>query len=370
MSPQYHTIIIGAGIAGASIAHALTQKSQKVLVVEKIAIANGGSGSAGAFVSPKIGKISPLHTLTNQAFDYAKDFYLTNTKEHFHQTGVVRIPKDSDDEKRFFDSYEQFNQNRYITLTKERLKTMGIASDFDSFYFDEAGDCDAIAVCEALLEGIDVVIEDIKEIYQKDNLWCVGEHKSLNLIIATGYESDLVDLDYMGISGTWGSRGDFYSNYPLSISMHQSISIGANQNGVIKIGATHQKDIKKAIPCKQEDIKELIDKSSLLIDTTTLRLKELFCGMRAGSKDYFPLVGKVVDTEYMLNNYPNILKGAKPPLKHIENLFIFNGLGGRGFVFAPLMAKILSELIVDNKKVDSRVNPDRLFLKWSRRLER
>ena len=51
----YDTIIIGAGIAGATTAHMLTQKGQSVLVLDKNGIASGGSGAAGAFVSPKIG---------------------------------------------------------------------------------------------------------------------------------------------------------------------------------------------------------------------------------------------------------------------------------------------------------------------------
>jgi len=97
----YDVIIIGAGIAGATIAHALTQKNQKVLVIDKNGIASGGSGAAGAFVSPKIGKGSSLQKLTNEAFVYAKDFYLSTCPEYFHQTGVIRIPKNDEDARKF-----------------------------------------------------------------------------------------------------------------------------------------------------------------------------------------------------------------------------------------------------------------------------
>jgi tRNA 5-methylaminomethyl-2-thiouridine biosynthesis bifunctional protein len=91
--------------------------------------------------------------------------------------------------------------------------------------------------------------------------------------------------------------------------------------------------------------------------------------MRAGSKDYFPLVGKVIDVPFMFETYPAIVRGAKPKMKYLDNLFICNGLGGRGFVFAPLMAMMLAECIIEDKEVDLRVNPDRLFLKWARKLE-
>ncbi|HIQ26864.1 MAG TPA: FAD-dependent oxidoreductase, partial [Sulfurovum sp.] len=155
MPKTYDTIIIGAGIAGATIAYTLTKKNQKVLVVDKNGIASGGSGAAGAFVSPKIGKGSPLQTLTNEAFSYAKDFYLASCPEYFHQTGVVRIPKDEVDAKKFSE-YEKFNDPEYEKYTKEKLHSLGIEVDFDSFYFPDAGDCDAVGVCHFLLQEIEV----------------------------------------------------------------------------------------------------------------------------------------------------------------------------------------------------------------------
>lgn len=364
----YDTIIIGAGVAGATAAYTLSQKGQKVLVLDKGGIASGGSGAAGAFVSPKIGKGSHLQQLTNEAFSFAKDFYLSACPQYFHQTGVIRIPKDVVDADKF-STYAPFNANRFEIFSGERLKELGIDSQFDSFFFGDAGDCDAKEVCEFLLENIDIVQFEVAQIAQEDGLWHVGKYRAKNIVLATGYESDLADLRYMGIRGTWGTRGDFSSSLGLNVSMHQSMSVGANREGVIKLGATHEKDVKEPIPCKEEQALSLKEKASSLIDTSDLELKEVYCGMRAGSKDYFPLVGKVIDVAYMFENYPKIVRGAKPGLKYIDNLYILNGLGGRGFVFAPLMAEWLSQDIVNDKEVDQRVNPDRLFLKWCRKLD-
>lgn len=366
MSQTYDSIIIGAGIAGATTAHALRQKGQNVLVLDKRGIASGGSGAAGAFVSPKIGKGSPLQKLTNKAFSFAKDFYLSTCPDYFHQTGVIRIPKDENDAKKF-SAYASFNKNSYALYTQEQLHAHGICSDFESFYFPEAGDCDAKEVCAFLLLDIEVVQYEVKEIKQEDGLWSMGDYKAHNLVLATGYEGDLADLRYMDIKGTWGTRGDFYSKLTLEVSMHQSMSVGANTDGIIKLGATHEKEIKYPVPCQEVQALFLKEKASSLINTSDLELKETFCGMRAGSKDYFPLVGKVIDIPFMLETYPAVTRGAKPEMKYVDNLFVCNGLGGRGFVFAPLMAKMLSECIIEDKEVDVRVDPDRLFLKWCRK---
>ena len=368
MPKTYDTIIIGAGIAGATIAHRLTQQNQKVLVLDKNGIASGGSGAAGAFVSPKIGKGSALQTLTNEAFLFAKAFYLDTCPVYFHQTGVIRIPKDEADAEKFSE-YEKFNDAAYETYTKEKLQSLGIDVNFDSFYFPDAGDCDAPQVCEYLLKDIEVLQYDVDRLKKEDGVWVVGGYKAKNIILATGYESNLADLRYMGIRGTWGTRGDFSSKIDLYVSMHQSMSVGANVDGIIKLGATHEKMVKDVVPCSDEQALSLKEKASGLIDTSDLELVETYCGMRAGSKDYFPLVGKVIDVPDMLETYPAIVRGAKPELAYVDNLYVLNGLGGRGFVFAPLMAKLLAEHIVEGKEIDKRVNPDRLFLKWCRKLK-
>ena len=106
-----------------------------------------------------------------------------------------------------------------------------------------------------------------------------------------------------------------------------------------------------------------------MVDTSDFKLKETFCGMRSGSKDYFPLLGSVISVSEMLEKYPKLPRGQqlKEEPKKMENLYVCNGLGGRGFVFAPMMGKMLADNIVDGKKIDKRINPDRLFLKWCRK---
>jgi len=383
MPKPYDTIIIGAGIAGCCSAFMLQQKGQKVLLIDRSSVAaSGGSGAAGAFVSPKIGKGSALQTLTNEAFHFAKDFYLKHFPKHFHQTGVIRIPKDEEDAEKF-SIYEAFNNSKYRWVNQEELKTFGIKNSHDSFIFEEAGVCDAPEMCTAILEQVEFQQMDIGSLEWDGKCWrALGKQGVLrqaqepvaelveakNVVLTTGYQNELFDMRYMGVKGTWGSRGDYRSDLHLDVSMHKSISVSANVNGIIKIGATHVKFKEPCMVCDGEPLKGLFESASQMVDTSDFVLKETFCGMRSGSKDYFPLVGSVIDVSFMLENYPAITRGAKPTLKHIDNLFICNGLGGRGFVFAPLMAELLAECIVDGKEMDSRVSPDRLFLKWCRKL--
>ncbi|MBU1669171.1 FAD-binding oxidoreductase [bacterium] len=365
----YDVIVVGAGIAGCSSAYFLKKKGLDVLVLDRSGIAaSGGSSAAGAFVSPKIGKGSKLQTLTNEAFEFAKDFYREHFPQYFKQTGVIRIPKDGSDAKNF-DEYEKSNSSSRELMETEQLKALGIDDSFKSFLFDEAGICDAPGMCQALIENIPYEQYEVRSLNYKKDLWLIGEHRTKKLILATGYENKFVDMRYMGVKGTWGTRGDYETNIKLDVSMHKQISVSANIDGIVKIGATHEKGVDVCIRCNGEPLEGIFGTAGSMVDTSDFKLKETFCGMRSGSKDYFPLVGSVIDVYEMLEQHPKLPKGVRlkeAPMK-IENLYVCNGLGGRGFVFGPLMGKMLADNIVEGKEVDARVNPDRLFLKWCRK---
>jgi len=365
----YDVIVVGAGIAGCSSAYFLKQRGLKVLVLDRAGVAvEGGSSAAGAFVSPKIGKGSSLQSLTNEAFEFSKNFYLETFSEHFRQTGVIRIPKDEDDAKKFSE-YETFNSSTRQWISSENLEELGIKKPFESLLFDEAGVCESSNMCQAFLKDIEYQRHDVKFLSYEDDKWEVGEYRAKKLILATGYENKFFDMRYMGIKGTWGTRGDYKSSLNLDISMHKKISISANIDGVIKIGATHEKEVNTCIRCGEEPLKDLLSVASTMVDTSDFKLQETFCGMRAGSKDYFPLLGSVISVYEMLENYPKLPRGERlkeAPIK-MDNLYVCNGLGGRGFVFAPFMGKMLADNIVDGTPIDERINPDRLFLKWCRK---
>ena len=334
--------------------------------------ATGGSGAAGAFVSPKIGKGGALQKLTNEAFVYAQAFYTRHFPDYFHRTGVIRIPKDAQDAEKF-SLYEPHNEATYRWVDSEELRAYGIKEIHRGFLFEEAGVCDAPALCNAIAQRVPFRQFDVERLERDNSKWRLVDRHGNKLVanrvvLATGYESDLIDLRYMGIRGTWGSRGDYYSALKLEVSMHKKISVSANIGGIVKLGATHVKSDAPCIVCDGMPLASLEAQAAEMVDTSDFVLKETYCGMRAGSRDYFPLVGKVVDVAYMTAHYPEIFRGAKPPLKHMEGMYIIGGMGGRGFVFAPLTAHWLAESIVGGKPLDARVDPDRLFLKWARKI--
>lgn len=360
---HYDTVIIGAGVAGCCAAYFLHKAGQKVLVIDKNGIASGGSGAAGAFLSPKIGSNLPLKQLSDKAFEFSIDFYKNNFPEYFHQTGIIRIPKSEKD----YMKIEKFNlPQKHNTLSTKELLNKNIKSKFGGIEFSDAGICDSKDLCEALTKGVDIKIVDVKNIKFDGEFWHIEGFISRNIIMATGYENNLIDIRYMSIEGIWGNRADFISDLELESSFHEGFSTSANIGGIIKLGASHELDVNCTQPCNGEKADELLGLASEFIDCSDFKLKELFCGMRASNRDYTPVVGSVVDVEQMLK-CPNILNGRKYPLVHYKNLFVFNALGARGFVLAPYLANELSNHLVSGSDIDKTVNPNRLFWNWVRK---
>ena len=374
MPKRYDILVVGAGIAGCAAAWILKRQGFEVLLVDRAHTpATGGSGAAGAFVSPKIGKGGPLQALTNEAFAFATHFYRTYFSDYFYPTGVVRIPKDAEDARKF-PLYEPHNDAHYRTLSSQELASMGIDAPYASFYFDEAGVCDAPKLCSAMSRAVAFMSFDVRRLEATGEGWNVYDGSSRVLyarrvVLATGYENGLLDMRYMGVRGTWGSRGDYASALPLEVSMHKKISISANIGGIVKLGATHVKAEAPCMVCDGAPLRTLEEQAATMVDTRDFRLKQTYCGMRAGSKDYFPLLGRIVDVGWMLTRYPNITRGQKAPLRYLPDIYVLNGLGGRGFVFAPLMAKQLAEHLCHDTPIDARIDPDRLFWRWVRRLK-
>ena len=380
----YDAIVIGAGIAGSSAAFALHRAGLRVMLVDRSSVAaSGGSGAAGAFVAPKIGKGGPLQQLTNEAFEYAHRFYREHFPEHFTASGVVRIPRDAEDAKKY-QEYSQYNISKYENWNEAKLKHHKIDDPLGGFFFPDAGDCDAPALCRALAERVDFRQFRVERLRREEgvaeSVWLiegrVGEEteeaptqtlRAHRVVLATGHQNDLLDMRYMGVKGLWGSRGDYRTTRTLPVSLHKRLSVSSSRQGIVKIGATHVKHPNPCVVCDGQPLSGLFAEASKLVDTSDFVLERTYCGMRSGSRDFFPVVGPVIDVPWMLEHHSAIVRGAKAPLQHYPDLYILNGLGGRGFVWAPLMAEWLSGCIVEKRPIVEAVHPDRLFWKWVRK---
>ncbi|MDF1875102.1 FAD-dependent oxidoreductase [Sulfurimonas sp. SAG-AH-194-I05] len=363
---MYDVAIIGAGINGTSIAYALMQKGQKVVIFDMNGIAGGGSGAAGAFISPKFSKYGDLRKVLNDAFIYSMDFYEKKFPHLLQKSPLIHIAKNEKDNEtlRFFKKTTSLQLN---TLRENIYENETVCID--------AGIVDASNMCKALCKDAHFLQIKVDSLSFKETHWVINKcHTAKKVILATGAYEEIIKETYIPIRGVWGHRIDVQTSTENKNSLHQEVSISPSKDGLLAIGATHDTKYHPQTTTKPYDYErgreELLLKASRTINLQDVEVIKDYTGLRSGTSDYLPLLGSLVISDKTLAN-KNIDFERKPTSYSIydyyPNLYVINGSGGYGFVLAPYLAKQLCEYIVDKKPIHKIFSPARFFYRWAKR---
>jgi len=358
---MYDVAIVGAGINGCSLAYELTQKGSRVALFDKGGIASGGSGAAGAFISPKFSKAGELKEILHNAFLYSMEFYERTFPDYFRKSPLLHIAKDSSDDITLR-SYKEQTDLELLDLCDAERESVAL----------HAGIVNAKPMCEALAKEANFFQEDVVDIEYRDHCWIInGKYKAKSVVLAIGAYKQLLDEPYIKLRGVWGHRIDIKTSTNNSHSIHQEVSISPSEDGVVAVGATHNVHYhpeSTMIPYDYEaGRKELLEKASRSIKLEHVTVIKDYTGLRSGSFDYMPMVGTLVNSKETLANKEINFYTKKPDFSaysYYPNLTMINGSGGYGFVLAPYLAKILSEYILEDKEISKRLEPARFFARW------
>jgi glycine/D-amino acid oxidase-like deaminating enzyme len=355
----YDYIIVGAGVCGSVLAHELSDHTSNILLIDKNNdVASEASGAAGAFLSPLLGKPNQFKDLVNEALVYAKKFYNRFTPHNIINCGTLRIPKNIEDKKKF-ESYKPYIEFEYI-------------QNEDGYFFPTACVVDGYEVCKELTKNIHKKLNTtIKRIEYKNGLWSLNDTiYTKKLILTTGYEISLLDIPYLSIRPVWGQRIDIKSSTNLDINYHKECSISCSikkkDETIISIGATHHRFVEKK-PLSVEDTQLLLKKATNIKSLENIEVLKEYGGARACSVDYFPIVSDIVNEKETLDNFPHLQHGSHihpDKFSYFENIYLINGVGGRGFVLAPLLCKMLKDHLINGTRLEKSLKIDRFFARW------
>jgi tRNA 5-methylaminomethyl-2-thiouridine biosynthesis bifunctional protein len=362
---MYDVAIIGAGINGCATVFELIKKNKKVIIFDKEDIAAGGSGAAGAFISPKFSKAGELKDLIHNAFNYSIDFYEKNFPHILTKAQLVHIAKDESDAK----ILKHYKQDTDLELKDAPFQTKEESISLD------AGIVDAKRMCQALCKGAEFKKQKVDTLVYDDGYWIINEtYGAKTVILATGAYEQLIKEPYLKLRGVWGHRIDIKTTTKNDYSIHQYVSISPSSDGVLAIGATHNVHFHSDTATKPYDIQagraELLEKASKTIQLDNVEVIKDYTGLRSGSFDYIPIVGKLVLSKESLLLDARKLKTKKPNFDeytYYPSLYMINGNGGYGFVLAPFLAKMLSNEILNNIKIDDKLSPARFFARWAKK---
>jgi len=303
-------------------------------------------------------KPSPYKTYLNDAFSYSLSFYQEHFPSLLQQCGLLKLPLDQTDKKRL-ESYEPF-----MSVAWEKRG--------EDYFFPEAGLIEPHVLIKAMLKDIKVIENYTYHDVHYHDEWHIDEFSAKHLIIATGSDELPFDLPYIIRKKVGGYRYDVHYNdmQNLKHNIHRELSFSHFHDHKVIIGATHIRGNEELEKSAYHDSYALLKKAATIKELKNLKILNTYTGYRSATNDYFPIVGKVIHHDKTLEAYPYIKKGSKVPSEKFityPNLYIHTALASRGFIFAPYNAMLLAGLILEDKKIDERLSPVRLFRKWARR---
>jgi glycine oxidase len=345
-------LVIGGGLSGISVAIHLQQEDIHVTLVDDGN--NHSSGVAAGIINPLVFRRMTKSWRVDEFIPYGMTFYrnLENaSSQTFYKPITIR---------RFFSSIEERENwlkkqsspefNPYMEeLTKEDLhfSQEKVTNEFGSGRVKQSAWLDTEVF---LNSGIQVIRQKGKVLnesfdnahYEPDH--CTYKKETYDFVVfCQGYQNRLNPLfSYLPVNATKGELIEVeIPDFDTEESFNRKCFVLPVGNHTYKVGATYKWHNPDPVP-DSSAIDELKEKMGNLIyfDFNVLSLKG---GVRPTTPDRRPIVGE------------------HPAYK---NNYIFNGLGTKGYMIAPLLAKEFCDAILNNIPVDKEIDLNRFNLSF------
>jgi tRNA 5-methylaminomethyl-2-thiouridine biosynthesis bifunctional protein len=379
-SKQQSFTVLGAGIAGLSLAEKLQQQGKNVTLIDRQKQpCLETSGNPQAMIMPSF----DLNDSQEARFYLTSFLYATRhySKPFFHQTGVKQLAFDQKQKEWKSKMLSNFNLPREL-----------IQSCDDGLYYPLSGWLDTQGHAQQIFTQIkDYQQADVTQVKQINNQWYLYADETLVLktdvlILANGINCKNLLEDYdLPIVPKHGQIGIFETEHADNeISEHKSIQLSKGYiipswMGKQTLGATfdHLQPQDWYQPAKTTD--DYWHKNVEFWKGTTFekhlnKIENHYprAGIRVTTPDHLPLCGALIDQKHFKQHYHDICHGKTwkhyPTPRAIENLYLFTGLGSRGFTSAPILAEFLCNQILAKPQVLSinmqqNIHPNRFLYK-------
>jgi tRNA 5-methylaminomethyl-2-thiouridine biosynthesis bifunctional protein len=335
--PQRHIAVVGAGIAGASVARALIAGGARVTVVAAERPGAGGSGFAAAHVTPRLDAgdalIARFHA---QALERARALYRA-LPDAVVAEGVLQLEQAPRDTTRFdkIAAQDLWPAGAMTRLDAAACNAhLGQAVQNSGLLMQGALALQPSAVLEPWLAGAERLTARVESLQARSDNWGDG----WALIDAEG--AVLVEADAVVVTAGWGSAA-LASDLPLVPVAGQAqwvegpatppVAWGGyavpTGNGLL-FGATHDRGQTYVIPDDASAARNLATLTAVLPDLAAhveaAGRVQSRKAVRATTPDRLPVVGAL----------------------HQPGLYALTGLGSRGFCVAPLLGEHLAAVIL------------------------
>jgi glycine oxidase len=339
-------IIVGCGLAGIAFAETALQNNKSVLVINNLS-QNSSKVAAGLY-NPVILKRFTEVWQAKEQIELLYKFYSNLEKKLNvkldYQIPLLRKFHSIEEQNNWFSASDKPNLSDFLSSDLITKKYQSIASPLGYGKVLYSGFIDTAVLLESYknyLLSISSYLEstfEYQELLFHDNYVQYKNYKAKQIVFAEGF--GMLLNPFFNTLPLDGAKGELLlikaPELKIDVIVKTNIFIIPVENDLFKIGATYNWTDKTNTPtseAKEELIKEL--KELIQCD---FEIIEHYAGIRPTVKDRRPMLG------------------THPKYK---NLHLLNGLGTRGVMLAPAMAKMLFENIELGTELNPYVNINR-----------
>jgi tRNA 5-methylaminomethyl-2-thiouridine biosynthesis bifunctional protein len=334
--PPRRIAIVGAGIAGASIARALRAEGIDPVVVDADPPGGGASGNPSALVTPRFDAGGgPVAALFAQAFERAVTLYVQEAPGSLIARGALQLETQARDVRRFdrIAGSELFEPGALTRLSAEDAsERLGEPVNAGGLWIRDALVVEPAAILAAWLNGCEVVQAQVSRIEPGGGAWRLMDADGQMIleadavIVAAGFGAArlLPGLPFQPVRGQ-ASFAD-WPDRPVPAAWGGYV---IPTRGGVLFGATHDRDDTGDETRTEDHVRNLALLAQRRPALAAALAETPLAGraaLRAATADHLPLAGPAI--------------GAP------SGLHILGGLGGRGFALAPLLGEHLAAAVL------------------------
>jgi len=316
--PRDRVLVVGGGIAGASVCRALAAQGTTPTLVEADSPGAGGSGFPSALVTARFDlgdrQIAGLY---RQALERAGDLYRPVPGAVLTE-GVVQLAGQPRDPSRF------------QRIAAQPIWPEGaLALKGDALHMNSAMAVQPAAILDAWLAGVKRMKASVSALRREGADWILTDARGVEIaradvvILATGWGTDAL-WPQLGLAPVRG-QAEWVEGTPPSPAAWGGY-VAPTASGML-FGATHRRGRTDTAVSPEDTAANLATLASQHSDLAEAAAKGPIhsrAAVRATTPDRLPLCGPMLDQ---------------------PGLFVLSGLGSRGFCVAPLLAEHLAALI-------------------------
>lgn len=368
-----HAVVIGAGLAGCSVAHSLVQRGWRITLIERHAqVAQEASGNLAGVVLPRLtADMSADGRFYLSAFLHTVH-WLNQLKKRdptlpWFQSGVLQLCNET--QQRRMQALGLPPEVLEICNAEDASDRCGVQVPCGGLFYPGGGWLDPPALCRSLLEAIDrnittLLNQSALSLKHENGEWRISDAngevaRAETVIIANGHDAErLLGTDIFKLQKVRGQLAHLAaterSKTLKTPVCYEGYVIPAHRDRHC-VGATYDLNSESTeidADSEQQLLTSLRQALPIFNDSRGQGGRVAF---RTSSQDHLPIIGPVPDEIFYRQAYADLHHGKPahryPHATYLPNLFVNAGHGSRGLVSCHMATTLLRSLLAPTREL-------------------